>query len=89
MARYTTNRRIIRGTSGGFDWARERSFDMFTGRWVCQGDGSKIFLERRTRNLKDGTPDTGWYLYTDTVFGEFCGRRILEAIDVANQMIQN
>jgi hypothetical protein len=92
MARYSTSDQV-RGIVSeiGYGWVRERSFGKETGRWVRNDEwGSRFVLEKRTRNPKDGTTDTGWYLYDNHgggFFGEWCGSRILDAVDEANRLI--
>lgn len=49
-------------------------------------------LEKRRRNTKDQTFDSGWYLYSrgaseGNFFGEWCARTILDAVDSANEQI--
>lgn len=78
----------VRGIIGeaGYGWVPGDG-----GAWTHQaGEGPVYVLEKRPRNLKDGAPDTGWYLYDDQTggfFGEWCSRRILDAVDAANDLI--
>lgn len=71
----------------GYAWVRNGSA------WErdVQGDqGQSFMLERRTRNAKDDTHTTGWYLYDDVsggFFGEFCSSRVTQAVDVADNLI--
>ncbi|MEU3522350.1 hypothetical protein AB0E62_00480 [Streptomyces sp. NPDC038707] len=87
MARYSTSAGVrgIAGESG------DRWLPGDSGAWLrSDSNGPSYVLEKRTRNSKDETRDTGWYLYDDQpngFFGEWCGTRILEAVDKANQMI--
>ncbi|MEU7147101.1 hypothetical protein AB0B15_03530 [Streptomyces sp. NPDC045456] len=59
--------------------------------WVRDATNGPVYvMEKRRKNLVDESPDTGWYLYDDTsngFFGEWCGSRILEAVDEANRLI--
>jgi len=60
------------------------------GAWVCDRNDVNYVLEKRTRNPKDETYDTGWYLYDDKAsgfFGEWCAKLLLEAVDKANSLI--
>lgn len=84
MAKYSTADGV-RGITGddGLGWLPDGK------RWQCSY-GTGYTLEKRVRNLKDSTPDTGWYLYSNApggLFGEWCGSRILDAVDVANELI--
>lgn len=86
MARYSTADGV-RGIvcDDGYGWLP------FDGAWRRNDeDGAGFTLEKRRRNPRDGTTDTGWYLYSDEAngfFGEWCGTRILEAADEANRLI--
>lgn len=88
MAKYRTaeGERYIEG-DGGHGWAP------VDGAYVLDLRGLGTYtLEKRRRSPKDGTHTTGWYLYSEggseaTYFGEFCASRILEAVDVADDMI--
>ncbi|MET9816858.1 hypothetical protein [Streptomyces sp. NPDC006355] len=78
----------------GYGWVRETEWGKRTGRWVREyldEDGTRYVLEKRKRNPKDGTMDTGWYLYDSRpsggFFGEWCSSRILDAVDEANRLI--
>ena len=48
-------------------------------------------LEKRARNVKDGCPDAGWYLYTKDApggfFGEFMATTLMPAIDAASEAV--
>ncbi len=87
MAKYSTSDGV-RGITGddGYGWIPGDG-----GAWIRNaGDGPVYVLEKRRRNPKDDTADTGWYLYDDQpggFFGEWCGRRILDAVDEANRQI--
>jgi hypothetical protein len=77
----------------GIGWERERAsaVSVSSGRYVTEIFGISYELEKRRRNarVEPGT-DTGWYLYSrnDTYFfGEFCGSRLMEAVDEASEMI--
>lgn len=47
--------------------------------WAAEHEGVKFELERRTRNVRDECPDTGWYLYGGSHFGEYMAARFKEA----------
>jgi hypothetical protein len=86
MAKYSRTDGV-RGITGedGYGWMPGDE-----GAWL-RSDGPGYVLEKRRRNPKDGATDTGWYLYTEGetgFFGEWCGSRILEAVDEANRMIE-
>lgn len=57
-----------------------------TGKWWTDHQGTRYELERRRRHPRD-VPDTGWYLYGGTYFGEWCGSLIMWAVDKAAEMI--
>lgn len=86
MAKYT-RAEGTRGITGedGYGWLP------VDGAWVrADHDEPTYTLEKRRRSPKDGTHTTGWYLYDDAsggFFGEFTSSRILEAVDLANDMI--
>ena len=87
MARYSTSDGV-RGIEGedGYGWLPATG-----GRkgWIRQEGPVRWELEKRRRSPGD-TSDTGWYLYDNIVggyFGESCGSRILDAVDVANTLI--
>jgi hypothetical protein len=76
----------VRGITGedGYGWMPG------DGTAWLRSDGPGYVLEKRRKNPKDGTTDTGWYLYTEGetgFFGEWCGSRILDAVDEANRLI--
>ncbi|MFI7415272.1 hypothetical protein ACIBU0_42230 [Streptomyces sp. NPDC049627] len=48
-------------------------------KWATEYEGVKFELERRTANVLDGCPDTGWYLYGGSHFGEYMGARFKAA----------
>ncbi|PNG17016.1 hypothetical protein [Streptomyces cahuitamycinicus] len=48
-------------------------------KWATEYEGVKFELERRTANALDGCPDTGWYLYGGSHFGEYMGARFKAA----------
>ncbi|MET8717426.1 hypothetical protein ABZV52_30120 [Streptomyces sp. NPDC004735] len=56
-------------------------------RWAREVKGVKFELERRTRNLDDECPDTGWYLYGGTYFGEYTAVHFAEASSAAEALI--
>lgn len=56
-------------------------------RWTWEVKGVKFELERRTRNLADECPDTGWYLYGGTYSGEYMAARFAEASSAAEVLI--
>ncbi|CAM5238213.1 hypothetical protein [Streptomyces griseomycini] len=63
----------------GIGWTCERP-----GRkWTAEYEGVKFELERRTRNVADGCPDTGWYLYGGSHFGEYMAAGFKEAATAA------
>lgn len=78
--------KLIRGDEIGISWERKES-----GKYETDMDGVTYELENRTANVRDETHDTGWYLYSrgadGDFFGKWCARTILEAVDVANEMI--
>lgn len=72
----------------GREWLRGEE----GGYWACRDveAGVTYELEKRRRNVADGCPDTGWYLFSDEVggfFGEWCGRLVLEAVAEASRLI--
>ena len=81
--------RYITGDDGWY-W---RSVD---GAWVRSftgiGSGPTYTLEKRRRGEGEGAHSTGWYLTDDIeeggFFGEFISPRILDAVDIANDMIR-
>jgi hypothetical protein len=48
-------------------------------KWATEYEGVKFELERRTRNVADGCPNTGWYLYGGSHFGEYMSARFKAA----------
>jgi len=86
MAKYRTvkGERCIESEDGR-RWTKDDG-----GRWTCSIGTVMCELEKRVACPGD-TPDTGWYLYTNGAsggyFGEWCGRRILEAVDEATQLL--
>lgn len=48
-------------------------------KWAAEYEGVKFELERRTRNVRDECPDTGWYLYGGSHFGKYMAARFKEA----------
>jgi hypothetical protein len=87
MGRYRTSKgeRLIE-SDRGTTWAQEGR------RWKGVFRGVGCELEKRRASPGD-TPDTGWYLYTNGVhggyFGEWCGRRVLEAVDEADRLLRS
>lgn len=86
MAKYSTSAgvRYIVGNDG-------RAWRPVDGAWVSQptSDSPEYVLEKRRRSKVEGG-DTGWYLYDDQpggFFGEWCGSRILDAVDEADRQI--
>lgn len=77
----------------GIGWTRKRASLMSVepNRWVTAIFGVSYELEKRCRNILDGSYDTGWYLYSSGVsggfFGEYCDRTLLPAIDEASKLI--
>ncbi|MER6092525.1 hypothetical protein [Streptomyces bluensis] len=61
------------------------------GRYETRLFGVTYELEKRVKNLKDETPDTGWYLYSKNVaggfFGEFMAATLMAAIDEASEAV--
>lgn len=87
MAKYTTSDGV-RGILGedGVGWTKNDQ-----GRWVTDYCGVRYELEKRRRYPGD-TPSTGWYLFSSGAadgdfVGEWCGRRLLDAVDEANREI--
>lgn len=78
----------VRGIEGdnGYGWTR-----LPDGRWVCRDENNDLHtLESRRRNPRDGVSTSGWHLYSDGMhgwFGEWCGSRILDAVDAAGDLI--
>lgn len=74
-------------SENGLGWTKNPT----TGRYETDLFGVDYELEKRVRNRKDETHDTGWYLYSKGVaggfFGEWCARKIYEAVDAASKMI--
>lgn len=86
MARYSRSDGV-RGIEGedGVGWLPADG-----GAWTTVIGDATYVLEKRTRNRNDECLDTGWYLYDDQpngIFGEWCARRLLEAVDEANRKI--
>lgn len=88
MARYTRadGARWIMGESG-HGWVPT------DGAYVRDGREGPVFtLEKRRRDPENGTADTGWYLSDDRsggFLGEWCGSRLLEAVDKADLLIRS
>ncbi|NGN70290.1 hypothetical protein G5C51_41210 [Streptomyces sp. A7024] len=74
-------------SESGHGWTRGEG-----RRWTRSGDNGQHYeLEKRRRNRKDDTYNTGWYLYSTggglPFFGASCGTRVLDAVDEADRMI--
>lgn len=54
--------------------------------YATAADGTEYELEWR-RLVPNDTPCTGYHLYGAGYFGEFCGRRLAEAVEEANNII--
>lgn len=66
--------------------------------WTCLPNGNRrttVFgmtyeLEKRARSRKERGSETGWHLYSvnhSHFFGEYCGRTLLAAVDVASEIV--
>lgn len=62
------------------------------GKYETRLFGVTYELEKRRKNVKDETYDTGWYLYSEgapggNFFGEFMAGTLLNAIDEASEAV--
>lgn len=77
----------------GFGWTPKRASvaSVEQQRYETTVFGVAYELEKRRRNLRDESHDSGWYLYSSGVpggfFGEWCGRILFYAVDEASKMI--
>lgn len=79
-------------TEGGLTWSREAGLKKSErGKYEAEMHGVQYQLEKRTWSQQEPDCDTGWYLYSTNVYGGFfgawCASTIVEAVDVATEMI--
>lgn len=77
---------------GGIVWGRETGLRKSErGKYVAELYGVTYELEKRRWSPQEPGDDTGWYLFSTNVYGGFFGARcastIVEAVDVATEMI--